>query len=204
MLALVNHQLLTPAACCADHGVVCASPSRLHLLCNPDTVRAAPAQLLLPKHAAGLLHAVSVHQYSTVRPPRAVQAGSTSVLPAACCLLLELPAPMSTTQQSISTRQHPTNLPRAFRAPPCPCCCGGIMPGLHSDNLAVVAAAALGCVVYTGLVGMTLWSYLACFMTQPGHVPPGWHPFQDAEVGPAGCPAGGCVEGLAGNVAGVS
>ena len=59
------------------------------------------------------------------------------------------------------------------------------MPGLRSDNLAVVAAAAVGCVVYTCLVGMTLWSYLACFLAQPGHVPPGWHPFQDSEVGPA-------------------
>lgn len=61
----------------------------------------------------------------------------------------------------------------------------GIMPGLRSDNLAVVAAAAVGCVVYTCLVGMTLWSYLACFLAQPGHVPPGWHPFQDSEAAAA-------------------
>lgn len=47
----------------------------------------------------------------------------------------------------------------------------------------MAALAALGCLVYTAVVGLALWSYMACFLAQPGHVPPGWHPFQDAEVG---------------------
>ena len=29
---------------------------------------------------------------------------------------------------------------------------------------------------------MTLWSYFACVMTDPGKVPRGWHPFPNDEV----------------------
>lgn len=57
-----------------------------------------------------------------------------------------------------------------------------LVPGLQSGRIGLMAAAALGTVVFTGVVGLTLWSYVACFLTHPGHVPPGWHPFQDAEA----------------------
>lgn len=57
-----------------------------------------------------------------------------------------------------------------------------LVPGMRSQSLAVAALAALGCLVYTAVVGLALWSYMACFLAQPGHVPPGWHPFQDAEA----------------------
>lgn len=70
------------------------------------------------------------------------------------------------------------------------------MPALHLGSGALAAAAALGALVYTGLVGMALWSYLACFMAEPGHVPRGWHPFQDGEV--REWPTAGCCLGSAG------
>ncbi|PSC75247.1 putative S-acyltransferase 14 [Micractinium conductrix] len=62
---------------------------------------------------------------------------------------------------------------------------GAIAPALHWGSPVAQAAAALGAVVYSALVGLTLWSYLACFVTCPGHVPPGWHPFQNAEAAAA-------------------
>ncbi len=31
-------------------------------------------------------------------------------------------------------------------------------------------------------IGMLLWSYFACSLTVPGHVPPHWSPFPDPEV----------------------
>lgn len=65
---------------------------------------------------------------------------------------------------------------------PCRLCRSSIVPAVHSHNLGAAAAGVLGAAVYTAVVGMTLWSYLACFATEPGHVPRGWHPFQDAEV----------------------
>jgi hypothetical protein len=60
--------------------------------------------------------------------------------------------------------------------------CSAIVPALHSGSPAVAVGVALGAVLYSALVALTLWSYLACFLTPPGHVPPGWHPFQDAEA----------------------
>jgi hypothetical protein len=57
-----------------------------------------------------------------------------------------------------------------------------LSPGLKSANLGLAVLAALGVALYSAVVGLLLWSYLACFLTQPGHVPPSWHPFQDAEV----------------------
>lgn len=56
------------------------------------------------------------------------------------------------------------------------------MPALHSGSAATAAAAGLGAVVYSGVVGLALWSYLATFLAEPGHVPRGWHPFQDGEA----------------------
>lgn len=56
------------------------------------------------------------------------------------------------------------------------------MPAVHSHSAGTAAAGVLGAAVYTAVVGMALWSYLACFATEPGHVPRGWHPFQDAEA----------------------
>eukprot|EP00887_Chlorella_sp_A99_P001586 scaffold8.g1586.t1 len=59
-----------------------------------------------------------------------------------------------------------------------------LLPALRSArNEARWAAAACGVVMYTADVGMLLWCYLACFWMQPGHVPPGWHPFIDEEQG---------------------
>ncbi|KAI7842347.1 hypothetical protein COHA_003987 [Chlorella ohadii] len=68
---------------------------------------------------------------------------------------------------------------------PCRLCRSSIVPAVHSHNLGAAAAGVLGAAVYTAVVGMTLWSYLACFATEPGHVPRGWHPFQDAEAAEA-------------------
>ncbi|EFN57662.1 hypothetical protein CHLNCDRAFT_142811 [Chlorella variabilis] len=45
----------------------------------------------------------------------------------------------------------------------------GIVPGMHSSSAGIAAAATLGAALYTGLVVLVLWSYLACFLTQPGH-----------------------------------
>lgn len=53
---------------------------------------------------------------------------------------------------------------------------------MHSHSVGTAALGVLGAAVFTAIVGMTLWSYLACFATEPGHVPRGWHPFQDAEA----------------------
>lgn len=61
----------------------------------------------------------------------------------------------------------------------------GLSPGLKSANLGLAVLAALGVALYSAVVGLLLWSYLACFLTQPGHVPPSWHPFQDAEAAAA-------------------
>ena len=60
--------------------------------------------------------------------------------------------------------------------------CSSIVPAVHSHSVGTAALGVLGAAVFTATVGMTLWSYLACFATEPGHVPRGWHPFQDAEA----------------------
>lgn len=57
-----------------------------------------------------------------------------------------------------------------------------LLPAVRSGSGGLAAVAALGCVAYTGVVGMTLWAYLATFWAEPGGVPRGWHPFQNAEA----------------------
>jgi palmitoyltransferase len=43
--------------------------------------------------------------------------------------------------------------------------------------------AGLGIAAFLAAVAMLVWSYFACAVTGPGHVPPGWHPFiSDAEA----------------------
>lgn len=64
---------------------------------------------------------------------------------------------------------------------------------MHSSSAGIAAAATLGAALYTGLVVLVLWSYLACFLTQPGHVPPSWHPFQDAEASDGACAWFACL-----------
>eukprot|EP01025_Chloroclados_australasicus_P028641 TRINITY_DN2838_c0_g1_i1.p1 TRINITY_DN2838_c0_g1~~TRINITY_DN2838_c0_g1_i1.p1 ORF type:complete len:348 (-),score=9.31 TRINITY_DN2838_c0_g1_i1:503-1402(-) len=36
-------------------------------------------------------------------------------------------------------------------------------------------------IIFTALIGMLLWSYFACVIASPGHVPSNWHPFQDQD-----------------------
>ncbi|KAG2487862.1 hypothetical protein HYH03_013578 [Edaphochlamys debaryana] len=51
---------------------------------------------------------------------------------------------------------------------------------LHSGgNPLVVLGCVLVLLLFTGIAGMTLWSYLAAVTVDPGRVPAGWHPFTD-------------------------
>lgn len=60
-----------------------------------------------------------------------------------------------------------------------------LLPAVRGGG-AVATLAALGIAAYSAVVGLTLWSYLACFAAEPGHVPRGWHPFQDGEASAGG------------------
>ena len=62
-----------------------------------------------------------------------------------------------------------------------------MLPALHSGHPGLAALGALGLASYTAVVAMTLWCYLACVLADPGHVPPGWHPFQDAQASACCC-----------------
>lgn len=62
-----------------------------------------------------------------------------------------------------------------------------LAPGFKSPSLSIRALSVLGLLIYTAIVGMMLWSYLAAFATDPGGVPQGWTPFaSDLEVGHEG------------------
>ncbi|GAX80822.1 hypothetical protein CEUSTIGMA_g8257.t1 [Chlamydomonas eustigma] len=52
-------------------------------------------------------------------------------------------------------------------------------PMLRSGNLLKIFGSLLVVVWFTILVIMIVWSYLITVSTDPGGVPPGWHPFSD-------------------------
>ena len=53
---------------------------------------------------------------------------------------------------------------------------------LHAPSTAARLGNAAAVVVFTALVAMLSWSYVACALTSPGYVPPGWLPAASESV----------------------
>ncbi|KAL3147976.1 hypothetical protein ABBQ38_014271 [Trebouxia sp. C0009 RCD-2024] len=55
------------------------------------------------------------------------------------------------------------------------------VPGLHEGGAGNVTWCLFVFVTFHFLIIMLLWSYFTAVATDPGRVPPGWHPFSDEE-----------------------
>lgn len=57
-----------------------------------------------------------------------------------------------------------------------------LVPGTQAGSGGQRVASTLGMVIYSALIFMLVWCYLATWWTHPGAVPLGWQPFGDEEV----------------------
>mmetsp|Transcript_4992 Transcript_4992/g.10770 ORF Transcript_4992/g.10770 Transcript_4992/m.10770 type:complete len:305 (+) Transcript_4992:137-1051(+) len=54
-------------------------------------------------------------------------------------------------------------------------------PLVSSGSLGKIIGGVLVCIIYSALILMIVWSYLAAVSADPGKVPSGWHPFADEQ-----------------------